>query len=224
MATANYLQTGEVVNAGDLLTIPSRGGRQGDTIVSELHGRFYEQTYRGRVFSIGSGLTALSANTISLSATTTPIVGIWNPPTSGVNAVILQAALIDLINNVTSVALGSFVWAASIGNTGITTGSAPWNRKTLQQTGSLVKGFPGGVALTGLTNNLVVFEGVDFNTASGLLTTTVAAATPTPSVSGVVNVDGSIIVPPGGVLALLNTISVTTHSVVSRLLWEEVPA
>jgi hypothetical protein len=60
--------------------------------------------------------------------------------------------------------------------------------------------------------------------ASGLLTTTVAVATPTPSVVGVQFFDGSLIVPPGGVLALLNTTSVTTHSVTSRLMWEEVPA
>jgi hypothetical protein len=35
--------------------------------------------------------------------------------------------------------------------------------------------------------------------------------------------DGSMIIPPGGVLALLNTVSTTTISVASMLLWEEVP-
>ena len=35
--------------------------------------------------------------------------------------------------------------------------------------------------------------------------------------------EGSLIVPPGGVLALLNTVSSVTHSVTARLLWEEVP-
>jgi hypothetical protein len=139
--------------------------------------------------------------------------------------VMLQAMLVDEINNVTSVAMGAFVWASSTGNAALTAGLAPFNRKTLANTGSQAKAFSLSTAslLTGLTNNLVVFDAAEFNTASGLLTTTVAAATPTPSVSGVQNFDGSLIVPPGGVLGLFNTVSSTTHSVAARLMWEEYP-
>jgi hypothetical protein len=204
---------------------PLRQGKLGELVVTELHGRFYEQVYRGNVYSIGCQLTALSAATILLTASAQPIVGVWNPPTSGTNLVILQAALVDEINNVTSVAMGAFVWAVSLGNTSLTAGLAPFNRKTLQNNGSQAKGFALSTAslLTGITNNVVVFDAAEFNTASGLLTTTVAAATPTPSVSGVQNFDGSLIIPPGGVLALLNTVSSVTHSVAARLMWEEVP-
>jgi hypothetical protein len=132
--------------------------------------------------------------------------------------------LVDEINNVTSVALGAFVWAASTGNAALTAGLSPFNRKSLTSVGSQAKAFSLSTAslLTGLTNNLVVFDAAEFNTSSGLLTTTVAAATPTPSVSGVQNFDGSLIVPPGGVLALLNTVSTVTHSVAARLMWAEV--
>ncbi len=220
---------GPITSAGDGTT-PSGGFRQGklgELIASELHGRFFEQVLRGNVFSIGCTLTALAAATIALTASGQPIVGVWNPPTSGVNLVMLQAMLIDEINNVTSVALGNFVWASSLGNTAMTAGLNPFNRKTLANSGSAAKAFSLSTAslLTGLTTTpLVVFEPAEFNTASGLLTTTVAAATPTPSVSGVQNFDGSLIVPPGGVLGLFNTISVTTHSVAARLMWEEVPS
>jgi hypothetical protein len=219
-------QVGPQTIADGVTSQPLRQGRLADLIVSELHGRFYEQVSRGNVYSIGCQLTALSAATILLTASAQPIVGIWNPPTSGVNLIPLQAALVDEINNVTSVALGAFVWASSLNNVSLTAGLAPFNRKTLGLTGSQAKAFALSTAslLTGLTNNLVVFEAAEFNTASGLLTTTVAAATPTPSVSGVQNFDGSLIVPPGGVLALLNTVSTVTHSVAGRLLWEEVPA
>jgi hypothetical protein len=207
-----------------------RGGTLGDGIVSELHGRFYEQNYQGNLYSIGCmpattvAPTALSASTILLTASAQPIVGVWNPLSSTVNVVILQATLVDVINNVTSVAPGSFVWAASVGNSALSAGLAPFNRKTLSNNGSQAKGFSLSTAslLTGLTNNLVIFDAAEFNVASGLLTTTVTAATPTPSVSGVQNFDGSLIVPPGGMLALLNTVSSTTHSVTARLLWEEV--
>lgn len=204
---------------------PYRQGRSAEIIVGELHGRFYEQTFRGGLFSIGCNLTALSAATVLLTASGQPIVGVANPTNSGVNLVILQAALVAAINNVTSVAPGQYIWAGSVGNTAaFTAGLTPYNRKTMVATGSAAKAFALSTAslLTGLVTALTFIEAAEFNTASALLTTTVAAATPTPSVSGVQNFDGSFIVPPGGVLALLNTISSTTHSVAARLLWEEV--
>lgn len=198
--------------------------RTGSVIVADGHGRFYEPAFRSTLFSTGTAaVVALTVNTITLTATTTPILGVWNPLTSSVNLVISQASIMTFINNVTSVAPGTFVWAVSVGNGAISTGLTPWNRKTLTQSGSQAKGFAGATALTGLTNSLVVVEAADFPIASGLLTTTVTAATPTPGVVGVQNFDGSLIVPPGGVLALLNTVSSLTHSYSGRLLWEEVP-
>lgn len=224
MPTPVYTQPG-VAKAADGAPVPQRSGNLGDTIVSELHGRFYEQVYRGNVYSIGCALTALSAATILLTASAQPIVGVWNPSSSSVNLVILQSSLRAALNNVTSVAPGDFIWAGSIANTALTAGLAPVNRKTMAAVGSQAKAFSLSTAslLTGLTNNLAFLDGADFNTASALLTTTVAAATPTPSINGVHNFDGSFIVPPGGVLALLNTVSSVTHSVAGRLMWEEVP-
>jgi hypothetical protein len=203
-----------------------RQGRSSELIVQELHGRFYEQVYRGNVYSNGMTTTALSANTITLNNTTTPILGVYNPSSSTVNVSILQAALAFHPNTLTTPAPpGNFVWASSIGNTAISTGTAPFNRKTLSSIGSQAKGMA-FVALTGLTNNLVIFEGADFAdwgaTAAG---TIVASTTQANFMSGgnaVQNFDGSLIVPPGGVLALLNVNSTTTYSVSGRLMWEEV--
>ena len=211
--------------AGDGTNLEIRQGSQGEVVVGQLHGRYYEQASRGNVYSIGCQLTALSAATILLTASAQPIVGVWNPTTSNVNLVILQAALTSEINATTSVAVGAYVWASSIGNTALTAGLNPYNRKTMATVGWERKAFSLSTAslLTGLTNNVVVFEAADIGTAASMLTTTVAAATMTPSVTGVQTFDGSLIVPPGGVLALLNTVSSTTHSVAGRLMWEEVP-
>ncbi len=44
-----------------------------------------------------------------------------------------------------------------------------------------------------------------------------------PSYVGREDFDGSLIVPPGGVLVLLNTTSSTVFSAVGKLAWEEVP-
>jgi hypothetical protein len=206
-----------------------RIGKMGDTIITPLHGRFYEQVSRGNIFSIGCNVTALSANTITLTATSTPIMGIWNPPTSGVNVVMLQLALSLAANTLTApIPPGPFVLASSLGNNAITLGSAPFNRKTLANTGSAAKAFPGGVALTGLTNNVVIFESLELPNLSGLTDAgTVGASTTTSNATagafGLVNFDGGLFIPPGGVLSLLNVTSTTTYSVAGRLMWEEVP-
>lgn len=213
------------VNFGDGVNPPVRQGRQGDVVVSELHGRYYEQTYRNNVYFTGhTALTALSANTVTLTATTTPILGIWNPATSTVNAVLLQAYLNVVANNLTSgAAPGVFVWAVSNGNNAISTGLTPFNSRTLIATGSQVRGFAGATALTGLTNNLAIVAGSQLPAPSGLTYTTLASTALLPSYAGREDFDGSIIIPPGAVLALLNTTSSTVFSAVGRLVWEEVP-
>jgi hypothetical protein len=140
----------------------------------------------------------------------------------------LQCALTAYINTLsTPQSAGLFAWASSAGNTAITTGSAPFNRKTLASSGSQAKAFPGGVALTGLTNNLTIFDVFDYPAPGPLAYGTIGAPTATGNSLagsiGIQNFDGSLIIPPGGVLSLVNTTSTTTMSVGGRLLWEEVP-
>jgi hypothetical protein len=58
---------------------------------------------------------------------------------------------------------------------------------------------------------------------SSLATAALPATAIAPSFSAIQNFDGNIIVPPGGILALLNTTSCTTVSTAGSLMWEEVP-
>ena len=212
-----------VTTSSDGVQAPARQGKLGDVIVSELHGRYYETSYRGNVYINGTtALTALTANTITLTATTTPILGVWNPVSSTVNLVILQATLASGINAAAATGPGAFVWASSLNNSAISTGSNPFNTKNLSASGSQAKGMS-FVALTGLTNNLAVNMASDFPTPTIITTAAVPTSVQTPTVSVTQNIDGAIIVPPGGVLALLNTVSTTTISVTGRLMWEEVP-
>lgn len=211
------------VGSGAALNV--RSGQLGDTIVSELQPRFYEANYRGNLYGGGMTLTALTANTIALTSSATPIVGLNNPYGSSVNLVVTQASLLCVANNLTSGAgPGAFVWAWSIGNTASMSAALQgWNRKSLVQQGGSGKFFTIAAALTGLTNNVVVQEVADFSSPSGLTYTTLGSTATMQSYGGVQNFDGQLIVPPGGVLALLNTVSSTTWSAASRILWEEVP-
>lgn len=202
-----------------------RSGQLGDQIVSQLHPRFYESNYRGNMFFGGhTALTALSAATITLTATTTPILGLWNPSNNTSNLVLVRAALTVVSNNLTSGAgPGVFVWALSNGNGSISTGANAYNARTLLQSGSNSKVFAGSTALTGLTNNLVIARGAAFSSPGGLTYTTLGSTALLPSYGGEERFDGSLIIPPGGVLALINTTSSTVFSAVGSLEWEEVP-
>ena len=211
-----------VQNNGDGQLVPGRFGRNGEAMMSQLHGRHYEQAVRGFMYSNGNlALQALTANTIALTATATPILGVFNPPNSGVNAVLLQASLSSGINNTAAVGPGAFVWATSISNLGLTLGAIPFAR-LLGGATAKCRGLS-FVALTGLTNNLVVQESSDFPSPNIITTTAVPTTATTPMVNVVQNFDGGVVVPPGGIFALLNTASTTTISVFGRLKWEEVP-
>lgn len=219
-------QVGEQ-SLGDGANAAFRQGRTAEQIVSELHGRFYEQNFRGRLFSAGMTMTSISNATFTvggIGVTTTPVMGLWNPSTSPVNLVLLQATL-----NVSQTALqatgpGGFVWAMSIGNTALTLGAAPLNRKTLARSGSFAKDLS-GVALTGITNAIAVQFGSALGGGSAIgaaFLATQAGAQTVQAPANVENFDGSLIVPPGGVVALLTTLTAVGHSAAPGLLYEEV--
>lgn len=205
---------------------PLTAGISGGQRVSDAHGRFMQPTLEGRVFSDGMGLTSVSNvtfTTATLGATATPIAGVWNPLTSNRYLVVLQAILGIGITALQATGCGPYAWAMSIGNGALTLGNLPLSRLTLAKTGSVAKGLA-GIALTGLTNNLVVMHGSALFGGSdevAFLATQVGAHMQ--QGSSVENLDGSIIVPPGGVLALLATATGVAHSAVSGLIWEEVP-
>lgn len=213
-------------SVADGATEDVRLGRSAEQIVQQLHGRLYEQNLRAALFSGGMSLTAINNVTFTtgtLGATCTPVAGVWNPAASQVNLVILQAVLGVAMTALQATGGAPFVWAASVGNGAISTGVQPLNRKTLQPVGSAARDMT-GVALTGLTNNLVPRFASQLGGGSGLALAFLAtqAGMQTPQFSYLEQIDGAIIVPPGGVLALLATTTPVGHSAASGLLWEEV--
>ncbi len=206
-----------------------RQGRNAEQVVQDLHGRFFEQNFRGNIYSDGlATLTSISNTTFTvntLGATCTPIAGLWNPSTNTVNLVVLSAALGITVTASTATGAGPFVWALSVGNAAISTGSTPLNRKTLANSGSIAKGMS-GVACTGQTNALVAKFASAMNGGVAGNFSFVGTAVGDFTISGGMaeeHFDGSLIVPPGGLLALLATTTAVAHSAVSAIVWEEVP-
>lgn len=204
-----------------------RLGKTAEQVVQELHGRFYEQNYRGVLYSGGMNLTAINNVTFTtgtLGATVTPIIGVYNPIGSLVNLVILQATLSLIVTAGTATGGGPYVWATSITTVPVSTGNNPLNRKSLQTAGSAAKDLT-NVAPTGLSPNLTVRFGSSL--MGGLIKNVSSVETAVGQNIGasgisVENFDGGLIVPPGGVLALLATTTPVAHSAASSLLWEEV--
>lgn len=89
----NQLMTG-AQSASDSVLITQRGGKQGDGIVSELHGRYYEQTYRGNMFS--ASIQAVATSTAGLATTYTGLC-LSNPITSTVNLVLNKASVMQSV-------------------------------------------------------------------------------------------------------------------------------
>lgn len=205
---------------------PFRSDITGAQIISDAHGRFQEAALRGSLFSVGMTLTSISNVTFTtgtLGATCTPIIGVWNPTNSGKNLVILQARLQIVNTAATTTGPGSFQWATAVNQSAISTGITPLSRLSLTASGSVAKGFA-NTALTGLSGNLAVQEAAGLGgmlpnysfvqTAAGTVATTVA---------NIDNIDGAIIVPPGGVIALLGATTPVAVSAASSILWEELP-
>lgn len=206
---------------------PQRASRDGAIVATDAHGRFQEAAVRGNLYSGGMTLTSISNatfTTATLGATCTPIVGVWNPTTNTKNLVILQVKLQAILTALQCTGAGAYMWASSIGNGAISTGNSPLNRGTQVLAGSSAKDMC-GIALTGLTNNLVVRDcsaiGGGSNYNASLLGTAVGFMPPQ-CAAAIDHVDGSYIVPPGGVLALLCTTTPVAVSAGASIMWEEV--
>ncbi len=78
---SSQLQTGPQRRAdGDLIGV-ARGDKDGATVVSELHGRYFEQTYRKNMFFAAS--QAVATTTVGLATTYTGLC-LSNPIGSGI--------------------------------------------------------------------------------------------------------------------------------------------
>lgn len=89
-----------VQNNSDTNPVSARGGKQGELMVSELHGRYYEQTYRGLMFSASS--QAVVTTTVGLALTYTGLC-LSNPFTSAVNLELVSCSLMQSVLQSTQV-------------------------------------------------------------------------------------------------------------------------
>lgn len=212
------LQTAVAAGVGNASAAPGvnlnlRAGQLGDLIVSELHGRYYETTYRGNGYLL-SVSTAAAVTAYTGGAAGTPMLALYNPVGSGRNAVITKASV---GNVVAASAAGTVTFGLYIGVTAAITQATtvtPWNMLTQQQAGSAMTGFR-NVALTSgsAASNVIPLESYYWATAAGAANVT----------AGPADLEGSIIIPPGSYAALGGSAALTSATWIGSLQWEEVP-
>lgn len=198
----NQVIVGVQSNADGANPVTQRGGQQGDAIVSDLHARYYEQTVRQRVFSVNTQGTAVT--TTAALATTWTGLGISNPAGSGVNLALLKFSA-------TQFAVGAASTIGIMGGVGVLAAS-------LAVQSRLIGG--GAVSLANASAGATISTPLlitTFGSVGSLATTTYGLE---PGIF--VDLEGSIIIPPGSFVATYTSI-VTTSALNFGFCWEEVP-
>lgn len=203
------VEAGPQINADGTSNI-LRQDRLGALVTSELHGKYAEQAVRGNIYSAVSASAALVAN----GAGTTSVLALYNPPGSGKNLYLIRTHLLPTVAPGTQVT-GAFAYYY-VNNpilSGLTAGTVNSNL-----VGSNQKGV--GLAYTIATVLPVPAVLLPLATKFGT-----AAPTSTFPVRIVDELDGQIVIGPGGFLTIQETTADTTtnYSAVISFVWEEVP-
>lgn len=204
---------GQPAAGGTNAIMSGRAGQLGDVIVSELHGRYYETTYRGNSFLL-SVSTAAAVTAYSGGAAGTPMLCLFNPAGSGRNAAITKVSVGSVV---AASAAGTVAFGLYFGTTATITQAttvAPWNMATQLQSGSVMTGFR-NVALTSgsAASNVIPIASYYWATAAGASLVN----------NGVVDLEGALIIPPGSFAALGGSAALTSATWIGSLQWEEIP-
>ena len=187
--------------------ISMRMGKQGDLLVSGLHGRYYEQTYRKNRF----GGTIVGQTTTVGVATTYTGLCLSNPVNSSVNLVLDKVGVTFLVAFVAASTVGVMTGYNSATNVTHSTPAVVRNKKL---DGAI------GIGLLDSSATLPTAPVLDVVFLAGL---TGAITTSAESSDGLFDLEGSIILPPGGYAAIYTSTASGASSMSASLSWEEVP-
>jgi hypothetical protein len=196
---------------GDGVNANIAQGFQGELLKSDLQARYYQLAKRGFLFHTTSGsVTLATANVSPLAAGTgQPIVGLWNPPNSGVDLVILKQFFQTLSGTPGGGLLWNFANAPAI---------------TATPNGVVNSGYLGGGARSAgkvFVNTALTGAPLQTLLRNAEAITAVAAAAMT--APGNEDLAGDMIVPPGVFAGVAAYAAGTSHIVQASLSWAEIP-
>jgi len=187
--------------AADGANVQPRSGKTGELVITQLHGRYYEQAYRGNLFSAGN--QAAQALSVALATTYTGLC-LSNPLGNTKNLVLLKAAF---ALSVAPAAIASLHLIGGMSPTAQVTHTTP----LVPQNNFLGGGSPTGKVDSAATIPTPVYLWALQNgfTAAAL------PNVPAPQM----DFEGSIVIPPGGFVAIGALTAVTGFG---SMMWEEV--
>jgi len=185
--------------------MPLRQGKTAEVVVQELHGRYYETTYRRFVFTASN---AASTSSAGLATTYTGGVCVSNPAGSGVNLVILKASVALTVISVAVTTAGLIAGYAQAGVVTHTTPLVPTSNLLGAQTAPVAK-----------ADQAATLVGTPAWALAGIASTGIAAGV----FATTIDVEGSIVVGPGGYVATGTSIASPATAVLASISWEEVP-
>jgi len=185
-----------------------RSGRLAELIMQELHGRYYETAYNKALFA-----TANQAAVATSAAFATTYTGLClsNPIGSTVNLVLNKVGIAQILAQTTTLALGLM--------TGFNNGTNVTHTTPLTPSNNFVNG-PSGQGLVDAAATLP--------TAPVLRDIFGEIGTAAVSAYGVqpfqlIDLEGSVILPPGGYACVYTNIASVAASLLLSMQWEEVP-
>ncbi len=204
--------------SADGATVQANFGRANDLIVSELHGKYFQECYRGNVYYAS---TATAGVVIPIASTLTPTYSIWNPAGSG-KLLVPIATLIGWV--ATTAALGSFCWTATTNAGSGISSTAPF---VAFGTGTAVNANFGSskasVMRTGTGGTTTLVAAATFYRHLGLsITATTAATSVAPGWQWRDDWDGTGIIQPGNAIHLMGTTAIAVTAAVT-LIYYEIP-
>ena len=184
-----------------------RQGQLGDVIVSELHGRYYETAYRRNLFNAavqGTGITTSAGLVTGYTG-----LALTNPTSSTVNLVVTK---VGYGVNAAPAAVMVVSLAFNTSTTAVTQTTAITGRNN----------FLGGAAPQGLAASSVTFPTAPINShILGVIGTN--AITGLNETTDVIDLEGSIVMPPGSYIAIVTSTASAATSFWGSFQWEEVP-
>jgi hypothetical protein len=184
-------------------TQPLRQGKDSQVVVDELHGRYFEQGYRGNVFSGAN--QAAQAISVALATTYTGLL-LYNPLGSGK---ILVPTKIKFALSVAPAAIATVGLLGGFAATGGVTAQTAAVAVQSSQIGNLSKGVGITLSQATITTPTWIMQLYDGFTAAAL-------PAPTPPVE----LDGSIQILPG---AFIGIGALTAVTGLGSIFWEEIP-
>ena len=189
--------------------IIARAGKQGEQMVSELHGRYYEQAYRKNIYVGSSGATP-TVTTVALATTYTGLALI-NPAASQVNLTVLK------------VGVSFIVVFPAVATVGVMAGYSPLGTTTFSAAAtdglsSYLNG-PRAIGRCALSATLVGTPQLHTVFGSGLT----GAATVQTTQWALYDMEGSLVIPPGGYAAIYTSTVCGAAGMAASFMWEENP-